>query len=57
VQAAYATIFPKEAMVYWVWGDTGSVTRSVGTLLVQGGGDPERRRAQKDYACHATTIC
>ncbi|MGZ8172160.1 MULTISPECIES: hypothetical protein [Methylobacter] len=44
-------------MIYWVWGDTGSVTRSVGTVLVQGGGDPERRRAQKDYACHATTTC
>ncbi|MCX7093445.1 MAG: efflux RND transporter permease subunit [Methylobacter sp.] len=42
VQAAYATIFPKEATIYWVWGDTGSVTRSVGTVLVQGGGDPER---------------
>jgi len=49
VQAAYATIFPKEAAIYWVWGDTGSVTRSVGTVLVQGG-DPERLRAQKDYA-------
>lgn len=38
------------ATIYWVWGDTGSVTRSVGTVLVQGGGDPERLRAQKDYA-------
>ena len=42
VQAAYATIFPKETTIYWVWGDTGSVIRSVGTVLVQGGGDPER---------------
>ncbi|MGZ4957326.1 MAG: hypothetical protein ACXV8Q_19685 [Methylobacter sp.] len=50
MQAVYATIFPKEATIYWVWGDTGSVTRSVATVLVQGGGDPERLRAQKDYA-------
>ncbi len=45
VQAAYATIFPKETTIYWVWGDTGSVIRSVGTVLVQGGGDPERFKA------------
>lgn len=45
VQAAYATIFPKEATIYWVFGDTGSVIRSVGTVLVQGGGDPERFKA------------
>lgn|GEM_PF-5045354 len=50
MQAAYATIFPKEATIYWVWGDTGSVTRSVGIVLVQGGGAPEWLRAQKDYA-------
>ncbi len=45
VQAAYATTFPKETTIYWVWGDTGSVTRSVGTVLVKGGGDPERFKA------------
>lgn len=45
VQAAYATIFPKETSIYLVFGDTGSVMRSVGTVLVQGGGDPERFKA------------
>ncbi|WP_150113264.1 hypothetical protein [Methylobacter tundripaludum] len=42
--------FLRKPRIYWVWGDTGSVTRSVGTVLVLGGGDPERLRAQKDYA-------
>lgn len=45
LQGAYASVFPKEASTFWVWGDTGSIVSSVGTLLVRGNGDPERLKA------------
>lgn len=42
VQTAYATLFPKEAGVYWVWGDSGSVSRTIASVVLFGNGDPER---------------